>query len=986
MADRSISISLEARVQGFVAGMRTAQQATTDFGNRTAEFARNNEQHLGRVGKASMVMGGAVLAGIGLAIKAASEFDSAMSEVEASTHETAANMNLLREAAINAGADTSFSAKEAAQAIDELAKAGVSTKDILGGGLSGALNLAAAGGLAVADAAEIAATSMTIFGKNFEDKGKLAGHVADLLAAGAGKAQGSVADMGVALNQAGLVANQAGLSIEETTGGLAAFASAGLIGSNAGTSFKSMLQRLTPQSLEAKNMMHDLGISAYDAQGNFIGLAKFSENLKTSMKDLTPEARNAAMGVIFGSDAILAASVLYEQGGKGISDWTEKVNESGYAAVTAQMKTDNLAGDLERLGGSFDSVLIKGGSDAAESLRGIVKGAGDLVDAVGSIQAPVMNVALGIAGIAGGALLLGGGLMTALPTLMEFRSSMSALADASPRAASGIGKVAKAAGLAAAAMIGLEIFNAVAYDKHTQSTEQLGTAILKLNKAASGDGISALDAALSDFGNFAGKRIAPDINSAADAIARITHPQDSDGINRWADQAFGWTGLAKSNTSQVDESLRKLGDELGSLAKNGGADAAAKSFSKLSEEFIKNGSTAQDALDHMPGYRDALLELGKQAGVALEGQDLLDFAMGKIPASMAGAAKATETYTTKAGNAKPVTEAMSKALEDVGLSASGAVTNIDNFTKSLFAAGLLSLSASDAAIGYQSAIDKMTDSVAKNGTTLDLSTEAGRNNQSAYNDIAKAAITSAEATAAETFATQGATAAQDQLQGGLRTSYNDLLRAAEGLVGVGAEADAMARKALGIPKNVNIDAWIADHASATLDGIKGKADGLDGKKVTVGIYTTEYFDSVDRRSRMSDLNGEASGTGRPGLATGGRVEGIGTTTSDSNPYMLSKDEYVIKASAAKAFGYDNLARLNGGDTQPLRAGFQYQPAAAPARQMVMSSAGGAGPSSFTGNLYLDSGEFMGTVQGVATQVANSAIASANQDASRRPSR
>ena len=63
--------------------------------------------------------------------------------------------------------------------------------------------------------------------------------------------------------------------------------------------------------------MAELGISAYDAQGKFIGLSKFSENLKTSMKDLTPEARNAAMGVIFGSDAVRAANVLYEKGAQG---------------------------------------------------------------------------------------------------------------------------------------------------------------------------------------------------------------------------------------------------------------------------------------------------------------------------------------------------------------------------------------------------------------------------------------------------------------------------------------------------------------------------------------------------------------------------------------------------------------------------------------------------------------------------------------------
>ena len=939
MADRSISISLEARVQGFVSGMKTAQKSAEDFASRTAAFAKDHEQNLDRVGKASMVMGGALLAGVTLAVKSFMEFDAAMSEVQSSTHETSANMELLRTAAIDAGADTSFSAKEAAKGIDELAKAGVSTKDILGGGLTGALSLAAAGSLEVGDAAEIAASALT----QFKLSGDKVPHLADLLAAGAGKAQGSVKDLGMALNQTGLVAASTGLSIEETTGGLAAFASAGLIGSDAGTSMKTMLQRLTPQSKEAAEKMAELGISAYDSSGNFKGLASFAENLKTSMADLTPEARNAAMGIIFGSDAVRAANVLYKQGGDGIREWIGNVNDAGYAAITAQAKTDNLAGDIERLGGSFDSVLIKGGSGAAQALRGVVQGAEDLVDVIGNIPTPLMNLGVGIAGVGGGAAILAGGVMTLLPKLVEFHGSFTRLSSSAPRLATGLSRVGKAAGLAAAAMVGLEIFNALAYDKHTQSVEQLGAAILKLNKASASDGISALDATLSDFGNFAGKRIAPDINSAADAIERITHPQGADGINRWADQAFGWTGMAKSETSQVDESLRRVGDELGNLAKNGAADAAAASFKKLSDEFIKNGSTAQDALDHMPGYRDALIELGKQAGVVLEGQDLLDFAMGKIPASMAGATAAVETYISKTGEAKPVTEAMAKQLEEVGLSAAGAVVDIDKFGQSLFNAGLLSLSASGAAIAVQDAIDKVTESVQKNGTTLDINTEKGRANQGAFNALASASIASAEATAKETLASQGSAAAQEQLQASLSQSYTDLIRAAGQFGITGDAADTMARKALGIPKNVNIDAWIADHASTTLDGIKGKADALDGREVRMRIIEETHRINYEKRVVEADGNEPGGGGLYGSYATGGRVYGPGTTTSDSIPAWLSKDEYVLKASAAKAIGYQNLDRLNGADTQPLRAGFQYAPAAAPARQVAAAPEVGARP-------------------------------------------
>jgi hypothetical protein len=303
--------------------------------------------------------------------------------------------------------------------------------------------------------------------------------------------------------------------------------------------------------------------------------------------------------------------------------------------------------------------------------------------------------------------------------------------------------------------------------------------------------------------------------------------------------------------------------------------------------------------------------------------------MGKVPASMQGAATATETYTTKAGNAKPITEGMAKALEEVGLKADGSISSIDAFAKSLFAAGLLNLSASDAAIAYQDAIDKVTASVTQNGKTLDINTEQGRANQGAFNGLAQAAMTSAEATAAQTYATDGAKAAQDQLQTSMGQSYKDLITAAGQFDITGDAADTMARKALGIPKNVNIDAWIADHASTTLDGIKGKADAIDGRVIDMYAYTHDITlkKTIEDPGGMgSSIGGRENGSLRGGMATGGRVYGPGTPTSDSVPVMLSRDEYVVKASAARAFGYDNLDRLNGGNPE----GFHYSPAPAPA--------------------------------------------------------
>jgi hypothetical protein len=389
--------------------------------------------------------------------------------------------------------------------------------------------------------------------------------------------------------------------------------------------------------------------------------------------------------------------------------------------------------------------------------------------------------------------------------------------------------------------------------------------------------------------------------------------------------------------------LNALGVQMGSVAKTGAADTAAVSFRRLTEEFEKNGKGAKEALESVPGYKDALMALANQAGVTLEGQELLDFAMGKVPSSMQNASSATQTFTNAAGETAPVTEEMAKQLEEVGLSAAGAVTDIAAFAASLFNAGLLSLSASGAAISYQAAIDAMTDSVTKNGTTLDINTEQGRANQGAYNSIASAAMAAAEATATETLATQGSTAAQESLQSSLRTSYDDLIRAAGQLGITGEAADAMARKALGIPKEIPIDTWVNDHATGTLDALKQKADDLDGRRVSMLIETinktvnvSEYRD--DPSMVALDPANHAYGGMVNYLASGGRprLYDMQPRGTDTIPAMLTPGEIVIKKSSVDSIGAGNLLYAN-------RTG-QLPPAAAPPRQSVAWESAGAKPS------------------------------------------
>lgn len=427
MPDRSIVYRLKAEVGSFKASMAQASASTKKLaGDLTGadKSAQKWRGGLDKAGQAAGKVGLVAAAGLGAAVMAAANFDESMSKVQAATHETAANMELLREAAIKAGAETAFSATEAAAGVENLAKAGVSTADILGGGLTGALDLAAAGGLEVGDAAEIAATALTQFNLAGED----VPHVADLLAAGAGKAQGDVSDLSMALKQSGLVAAQMGVSIEETTGTLSAFASAGLLGSDAGTSFRTMLLRLANPTKESADLMEQLGINAYDARGNFVGIESLAGQLQVAFRGQSQATRDAALATLFGSDAIRAANVLYEQGADGVSNWTDKVNDAGYAAETAAINMDNLKGDWEEFTGSLETALIGTGEGAQGPLRALVQNATGVVNAYNRLPDAAQGATASILGVTAAA---GGGLWAFSKTVDMVASARDAYSNLS---------------------------------------------------------------------------------------------------------------------------------------------------------------------------------------------------------------------------------------------------------------------------------------------------------------------------------------------------------------------------------------------------------------------------------------------------------------------------------------------------------------------------------------------------------------------------
>jgi TP901 family phage tail tape measure protein len=427
MADRRVRVILELVTGGFGKGMSDSAKRADYLAGRIQKITP--EVHT--LSRSLGVFGAAALGVAGLAVKAFADFDKAMSGVKSTGRDAARSIGALTDAALEAGAATRYSASEAAAGIEELMRAGVSAEDVLSGGLAGALDMAAAGEIEVADAAFYTASAMNQFGLD----GKDASRIADVLAAAAGKANGEISDFGQALKYVGPTANRLGVSLEETNAALAVLAQNGILADSAGTALRSMLSSLTSPTDQAAAAMEQYNIELYGADGKFQGLSSLAGQLKTAFSGVDDATREAALGAMFTANGVNAATMLMGAGAEEVKAWEEAVSEAGYAGVVAATKMDNLAGDLERLKGSLETTFIKSGSGVNSAIRRMVQGLEGFVNLVGKIPAPVLSGVTALAGLEGAAMLGAGGLMRLTTNLAEAREAMNKLREVSPKVA-----------------------------------------------------------------------------------------------------------------------------------------------------------------------------------------------------------------------------------------------------------------------------------------------------------------------------------------------------------------------------------------------------------------------------------------------------------------------------------------------------------------------------------------------------------------------
>lgn len=378
-------------------------KAEEDVAGLQKKTGRDATKAMNDLSNASLATGAAIAAGLAVGVNAAASFEQGMSAVQAVSGATGDEMDQLRDKALTLGKVTAFSAGESANAMEELAKAGLPVEDILNGAADATVALAAAGAVDMPTAAGIASAAMNAFQLEANEVVK----VADLMAGAANTSATDVVGVGEAFKYVAPLAAASGVSIEDTTGAIAALAKAGISGSMAGTTLRAMLQNLNPASAAAADEMKKLGIITedgsnqfFDAQGNTKSMAEISGILQNALSGLSDEQKSQALSTIFGARAMTGAIALANQGEKGFNELAGAIGEVS-AEKVAETRMDNLKGSLEELSGSLETAGIAIGTILIPYVRKLVDFLTGLLNKFLSLDDGTQKIIIAVIGVVG---------------------------------------------------------------------------------------------------------------------------------------------------------------------------------------------------------------------------------------------------------------------------------------------------------------------------------------------------------------------------------------------------------------------------------------------------------------------------------------------------------------------------------------------------------------------------------------------------------
>jgi TP901 family phage tail tape measure protein len=378
-----------------------AVRAFTETEQAAAGFMGGLEQHsraLDKTGKAMLGIGVAALGGLGVAVKTTANFEQAMNRVGAVSGATGDKFEALKDLAKDLGRTTAFSASEAAEGMSYLAMAGFDVDEILSA-MPGTLQLAAAGQLDLARAADIASNVLTGYGFTAEDIGR----VNDVLAYTSANANTDINQLGDAMAYVAPLAAASGVQFEEASAAIGKLSDAGIQGGRAGTTLRQIISALENPTGQAADALERLGVTTHDSAGNMLPLV----DIVRQMEDAGLSTADAMQ--IFGARAGPGMMALVSQGADSLAELTEELENSGGAAgEMADRQLEGLNGQLTMLKSAIEGALIGVGEQLLPYVTRLAEFITNLVQRFANLS-PAMQKFIAIGTAVGGVLLVLGG-------------------------------------------------------------------------------------------------------------------------------------------------------------------------------------------------------------------------------------------------------------------------------------------------------------------------------------------------------------------------------------------------------------------------------------------------------------------------------------------------------------------------------------------------------------------------------------------------
>lgn len=567
------------------------------------------------LGTAARTGAAAGLLAVGVAavssVKSAQKFERQISELRAVTRASSQDMATMRKAALDLGASTGIGATEAARALTELAKGGLSSEKAIGA-LKGTIAMAQAGGMDLATAGETVANALNLFKLRGED----ATMVADSFANAANATTADIGFFSQGMAQGGAAAKAAGLDFQQTTVFLEAMAANGFkSGSDAGTSMKTALIQLANPTKRAQEAAAKLGVTFFDSQGQIRPLPALARDLGAAFEGMSKKEKLATATRLVGTDGMRALLALADQGPAKLKGFAAANAETGSAARVAADKMDNYEGATQRLNASFESLKIEAGTalmpalaDAADGLakffneirtgEGLGGTVADIAKQFIRIQETIWMLASGVSFERMGEIWGDGFINASLKVLGAIRAIASAINTV---ASIGGGKMNPFAGLAGPARDAMNNIDGITSRLRGIQNAKANVKILADNKSA-----------ISSIQQIQRSKIAPkvakilgqdtDAKSKIQALIKL-------GIPRKIATVLANTGSARGAIAQLRQEMaaitsktvtitvRRVGDAVGGTARAAGRGAGGAETALVGEgggpEYIVDTATGR---------------------------------------------------------------------------------------------------------------------------------------------------------------------------------------------------------------------------------------------------------------------------------------------------------------------------------------------------------------------------------------------------------